>query len=89
MGVELNDDRSTQWIIILLLKNEEDLSELIQSNFQDIQLNERGKTLKSKYTLHVRTKGILRKCTNTCSKEIQEGSTRNQDQPEIKVIDSL
>lgn len=29
MGVELNDDRSTQWIIILLLKNEEDLSELI------------------------------------------------------------
>lgn len=77
MGVELSDDRSTRWDYHICCWRWEDLSEAwSQNNFAGhIQLNE-GKTVKVNIPFMWEQKDI-KKVPNTCSKEIQKGSTRN------------
>lgn len=87
MELELNNGRSTQWIIMLPLKrkNEEDSSEQWWSNFYDILLSEKAKQVSRVLTLH-KKKGNTRKYTNIC---LFVQKKFKKDKPAIKVIDSL
>lgn len=69
MGLELNSGRYTQWIVMLLLKrnNEEDLSEVTWD--KDIVLSEKSKTKTGIYSIYLSYKQNrnIRKYTNSHS----------------------